>query len=452
MRHLVVALFVLGLLSFVGCGGVSTGKAGGPPGSPPPGSPPPADQPLPPGATFFAMDIGNLQEPWPTSLGLQFGIWRTLGAQLRWSQIEPCQPTDETNVNDPCYDWTKFDLWMQQANTNGQRVLYTAYYTPQWASSNPGTACQAQGSGGCFAPADIASGDHHWKNFLSALYNHSTANQWHISYWECWNEPDVPNEWSGTLTELNTLCQDMHDTIHALDATAQFTTPAATGGMPAVNWLMRWINNGFANDADILAFHGYVCSDVSNCQAEQVIGGILTPLTGAVAGSTMASKPLWDTEGSDLVQNTAIQDPDQHAAFYARYTLLQQSAGIAMFSYWAYDNGGNASLVNNPGTKSATLNPAGVAWKQIYGWTLNAKYTAPCANTSGSVWQCTISQNGTASLLVWDASQSCSNGVCTSSSFTVPSPYTQFDDLSGNNNQTVAGGTVSIGAKPIRLH
>jgi hypothetical protein len=446
MRHLALPFLLFSLLVCLSCGGGGSSQPSSAPGG---GTPPPV---LPPGATFFALDIGNLNEPWPTKLGVQFGIWRTLGAKLRWNQMETCQPADETNASDPCYDWSNFDQWMPVVTANGQKILYTAYYTPTWASSSPATACQAQGSGGCFPPNDIASGDAHWKNFLTAVYNHSKANGWHISYWECWNEPNVPEEWSGTLSDLNTMCQDLHDTIHALDSTAQFTTPAATGGMAAVNWLSKWINNGFAEDADILAFHGYVCNNINNCQAEGVLSGLLVPLRIAVSATPMASMPLWDTEGSDLVQNAAIQDPDLHAAFYARYTVLQQSGGVAMFSYWAYDDGGDDTLINNPGTNSATLNPAGDAWVQIYNWTLNAKYTTPCTNTGGSVWQCTISQNGTTSLLVWDAAQTCANGVCTSSNFAVPSPYTQFDDLSGNNNQTISNGAVAIGAKPIRLH
>jgi len=171
-----------------------------------------------------------------------------------------------------------------------------------------------------------------------------------------------------------------------------------------------------------------------------------------VGASALATLPLWDTEGSDLVGNEAIQEPDLHAAFYARYTVLQQSAGIAMFSYWAYDDGGDDTLINNPGTNSATLNPAGIAWEQIYNWTLNAQYTTPCANTGGTVWQCTISQSGTTSLLVWDAGQTCANGTCTSSNFAAPGQYTEFDDLSGNTNQPISNGTVAIGAKLIRLH
>lgn len=447
MRYLAIGLLVLSLLPLVGCGGGGSG-------SPPPQSPTPAGTPpsvLPPGAAFFALDVGNLKEPWPTKLGVQFGIWRSLGSKLRWSQIETCRPADETNASDPCYDWSNFDQWAPVVTANGQQILYTAYYTPQWASSSPNTSCQAAGPGGCFAPNDVESGDKHWINFLTALYNHATANQWHISYWECWNEPNIPNEWSGTLTDLDIMCKDLQSTIHALDSSAKFTTPAATDGMSAVKWLTKWINNGFASEADILAFHGYICDDINNCQAEAVISGLLAPLNTAITATPMADKPLWDTEGSDLVGNLAIQDPDLHAAFYARYTVLQQSAGVAMFSYWAYDNGGNASLVNNPGD-TATLNPAGVAWEQIYNWTLNAQYTTPCANTSGSVWQCTISQNSTTSLLVWDTAQTCSNGSCTTSDFAAPSQYTEFDDLSGNTNQPITNGTVPIGAKPIRLH
>jgi hypothetical protein len=448
IRQLCFGLLVLSLCSFVGCGGGS-GSSTPESSTPGGGTPPPV---LPPGATFFALDIGNLNEPWPTALGVQFGIWRSLGAELRWNQIETCQPADETNANDPCYDWSKFDQWMPLATANGQKILYTAFYTPTWASSNPSGSCQAQGTGGCFPPNDLGSGDNHWRNFLAAVYNHSTANQWHISYWECWNEPNVIEEWGGTTSNLNTMCQDLHDTIHALDSTAQFTTPAATGGQEAVNWLTKWINNGYANDANILAFHGYVCNSVTNCQAEVVATSLLTPLRTMVGASALATLPLWDTEGSDLVGNEAIQEPDLHAAFYARYTVLQQSAGIAMFSYWAYDDGGDDTLINNPGTNSATLNPAGIAWEQIYNWTLNAQYTTPCANTGGTVWQCTISQSGTTSLLVWDAGQTCANGTCTSSNFAAPSQYTEFDDLSGNTNQPISNGTVAIGAKLIRLH
>lgn len=54
---------------------------------------------------------------------------------------------------------------------------------------------------------------------------------------------------------------------------------------------------------------------------------------------------------------------------------------------------------------------------------------------------------------VWDTAQSCSNGVCTTSTYTFPpaSPnYTHYVDLAGKNH-TISGTTVKIGYKPIFL-
>ncbi|MGO9123465.1 MAG: hypothetical protein ACLP6G_01115 [Terriglobales bacterium] len=455
-------LLVFLAAAFVGCGGgsssssTSSGSSGSPGGGSTTNNPPP---PLPAGASFFSLNINKLSDPWPTQLGVNFGIWRTLGADLIWSQLEPCQPADETDVNDPCYSWntnTSFDNYMNKAASNGQQVLYTAYYTPTWAvplADQTDTCAGNLGLGGCHAPVDVESGDNHWKNFLTALYTHVNNNGWHIKYWECWNEPNISIEYNGSLADLNQLCQDLHDTIHALDATAQFTTPAPTGLQLVTNWMQQWVSNGYANYADIIAFHGYICNKGTNpCPfAEAVTVGVVQPLQGVLAGTSAATKPLWDTEGGYPTQVGELPPADMHAAFVARFLLLQQSAGVATVSYfgWDYDN---IALINDPGSSTATLNLAGVAWQQIYNWTVGAKYTSACQNTSGTIWQCGLTLNGTSYLIVWDTSQTCSSGQCTTSAFAVPSGFTQFDDLAGNTNQAIANGTVQIGAKPLRLH
>jgi hypothetical protein len=405
------------------------------------------------------LNVNKLSDPWPTQLGVNFGVWRTLGSELIWSQLEPCQPADETNVNDPCYSWntdTHFDNFMQKAITNGQQILYTAYYTPTWASQDPTDTCAGSlGLGGCHAPTDVETGDNHWKNFLGALYAHVNSLGGHIKYWECWNEPNITNEYNGSLADLNTLCQDLHDTIHGLDATAQFTTPAPTGLQGVKDFMQKWVGNGYANEANFIAFHGYVCnSGTPQCPfAEVVLSDVIQPLQGVLAGTPVASLPLWDTEGGYPGQNLNNQPPppDMHAAFIARYLLLQQSANVATVSYfgWDYDN---ISLVNDPGSPTATLNLAGVAWQQIYSWTVGAKYTSPCRNTTGSIWECGLTLNGTAYLVVWDTSQGCNAGQCTTIPITTPSGFTQFDDLAGNTNQPISNGTIQVGAKPIRLH
>ncbi len=422
-------------------------------------------------AGFFGMDVGNNRSPWPYQLGTKVGFFRTLGAQMRWSDVEPtCDGgSDPTN---PCYNWTTFDQWATQATTGGQEILYTAYYTPPWVSSNPTATCQyvagdsqSPPPGGCYPPVDVETGDQHWKDYVTAVYMHAatTPGLEKIKYWECWNEPNVPAEYSNNnsnnaLSDLNTMCSDLRTTIRALDSTTKFTTPAPTLGPGVITWQKSWINAGYANYADYIGYHGYVCNNPATCSpssAESEQTAILAPLQAFIATTKgtpndVTHKLLWDTEGSDDAQGVALADPDQHAAFYARFTLLQQSAGVAEFSDWGWDFGGGNSFVNNPGDPNGTLNEAGIAWEQIYSWTVGSAYQTPCANTSGTVWQCTLTDGITTSLIVWDTAQTCLAGVCTTSSFKVPSPYKKSTNLAGNSS-AIIGGVTPIGAKPVLL-
>jgi Abnormal spindle-like microcephaly-assoc'd, ASPM-SPD-2-Hydin len=422
----------------------------------------------PPGAIaadFFNLNSGNFLTPWPNQLGVKMSVWRTLGTITRWSDLETCDGgSDPTN---PCYNWTGLDKWIGQAAANGQDVLYTAYYTPAWASSNPTGVCQANGPGGCYPPNDVETGDNHWKQFLTALYTHTatTPGLEKIKYWECWNEPNIIQEYNNNssdpavaLSDLNTMCSDLRSTIKALDPNTKFTTPAPANAGASVKWMTKWVNAGYANYADYIAFHGYVCIGKGTCtanSAETIDSIILDPLKAFIAttqgtSNDVTAKPLWDTEGSDDAGNIPIMDPDLHAAFYARYTLVQQSEGVAHFAYWGYDFGNGMTLVNNPGTKSATLNPAGIAWQQIFNWTVGSAYSTPCANTSGTIWQCTLTDGSTSSLLVWDTSQSCKNGVCTTTNFDAPTGYTKYTDLTGAVRD-ITDHIVPIGAKPVML-
>jgi hypothetical protein len=72
-------------------------------------------------------------------------------------------------------------------------------------------------------------------------------------------------------------------------------------------------------------------------------------------------------------------------------------------------------------------------------------------SATGSVWTCQVKRaDGYLALAVWDASQSCSRGACTTSSFAFPAGDTRYSDLAGNTN-TLTGSTVAIGAKPLLL-
>jgi hypothetical protein len=467
MRRLWIALALVLTVTWVACGGGSSNSnvVTGPTTTL--GSPGPAPSVTTTvGADYFALDMGPAT-PWPTQLSVNFGIWRSLGAEVRWSQLEPCQPTDETNPNDPCYTWSVLDPYLQSAKSNGQQVLFTTFYTPQWISSNSSSTCQQSTAnnitaGGCFLPSDVLSGDTTFKNFLTALFNHvqATSGDQTIKYWECWNEPNVPDELdpSQPLSSLHQLCSDLRSTISALDSSAQFTTPApALGTLPngVVGWLTGsasstdgWVTQNFDDVADIIAFHGYTCGASSPCTLSdaELISQILSPLETNLKTISASSKPIWDTEAGDNTAGAPLPDPDEHAAYMLRISLIQQSMGVATFSYWGWNFGG-VNLESN-----GTLNDAGIAWQQLYKWTNGATYTNVCTNSNGTLWQCGFKLNGTPYLVLWDTAQSCSGGTCSTSNVAVPSQYSEVEDVLTGASSTITSSTVQASALPILIH
>jgi hypothetical protein len=97
-----------------------------------------------------------------------------------------------------------------------------------------------------------------------------------------------------------------------------------------------------------------------------------------------------------------------------------------------------------------TLLEPGIAYGQVYNWMVGAVPSA-CA-TSGSIYTCGLTRSGGyQGLAVWDSSLSCSNGSCATTSYTVPSGYTQYRDLAGNVTSINSNSQIQIGIKPILL-
>jgi hypothetical protein len=144
-----------------------------------------------------------------------------------------------------------------------------------------------------------------------------------------------------------------------------------------------------------------------------------------------------------------ILDPDQQAAFLGRYYLLQLGAGVSKFYWYGWDFLSSGFLYD-PNTQS--LAPSGVAYQQIVKWT-SGNAVAPCAPTLSSVgqWSCLIaSSNGTQTEAMWDSSQKCAAGLCTTTNVSVASQFISYTDLTGQTH-AIKNGTVPLSAKPILL-
>lgn len=65
---------------------------------------------------------------------------------------------------------------------------------------------------------------------------------------------------------------------------------------------------------------------------------------------------------------------------------------------------------------------------------------------NGTVYTCALDSGQ----IVWDTAQSCSDGICTTSTYAYPADYNWYRDLSGNR-VALNSTTVQIGYKPIFL-
>ena len=483
----------IALAAMAACGGGSGSSSSTTPPPPPPG----AQCTIPTGvpsastttlgvntvgpATFMDLHVGQTSD-WPT---ISFGGLRLWDTGTAWSQV---------NTADGLYDWTNLDSWVQDGQSHGVDLLYNLARTPSWASSNPtDTSCTKSGSTGgpgpgeCGPPSDLnADGtgtDQHWINWITAL---STRYKGQIKYYEIWNEWNVPLFWSAAASvqqpQLVRMEQDARCVVEGppaglscnpnsvfpsgtgIDTSAQIVTPSPVGsGYPVANQgvvasrlgnFFSTTVNGYAGGqfSDIIGFHGYVGTPSGDnlCPVAENVTSVIDQMDATLNTYGETGKPWFNTEGGwSKAGEEGFGDQDRQAAFLARYFLLQRSMGVDRVYWYKWDNPSTTGgSLWNPVTG---ISEAGNVWTEVYNWVTGATLSSACT-VSGTVWSCGLSRSGYQALAVWDASQDCTNGVCASSTFTVPSGggYTLYRDLTGAET-SITGTTVPISAKPILL-
>jgi hypothetical protein len=384
--------------------------------------------------SFFGMDINKYTSPWPTTLNVKFGAYRSLGSAIKWSDVNPAQHV---------YNWSSLDGWISTAQAAGQDVLYTVYYTPAWASSDPSGTCTSGhlDPGGCYPPNDLnddGSGtNQHFQDFLTALMNHVGPGK--IRYLEIWNEPNITTEWLGTNAQLVRMAKDAAAIAKTIDPQILLISPAETGdgkGGTSMNWLAGFLAAGGGQYVDIIGFHGYATNP------EDVATRIDSTRT-VMASYGQQDKPIFDTESSWGMNQ--LSDPDQQAAFTGRHYLVQIAKQIARTYWYGWDFASTGDFYS-----AGQLTKAGIAYQQIYQWMIDATPVGACS-PNGSIWSCNFTRpNGYQAMAVWDTSQTCTNGLCTTRMYTVPTQFTQYRDLDGNL-VGLTGTQVPLGLTPILL-
>jgi len=390
---------------------------------------------------FFGMQMNTgvlNHQPWPTP---QFGTIRLWDTNTTWQEINPAPGV---------YDWSVLDSWVSTAQSHGVTdIVYTFGKTPTWASSNPNNiSCLASwGAGACDPPDDLnpdgTGTNQHWKDFVTAIATHGAGK---IKYWEGWNEPENSAEWTGTVAQMARMAKDAKSIILGIDPTAVLLTPPSQDA-----WFQQYVAAGGVQYADVVTFHGYFGLRCGAFPDASRIANRVNDIQATLTAAGISGKPLWDTEASwGDEQTNCFTDQDQRAAFLAQFYLLHLSANVSRFYWYQWNNDRWGTLwSSNPAPNGTVLEP-GAAYQQVYGWLVGNTLAAPC-NSSGTQWTCTLTgQNGYQAEAIWDTSQSCNQGHCSTIDVLVDAKYSRSHDLTGNS-AIVANSRVAVGLKPILL-
>ena len=407
--------------------------------------------------TFFGITVGpqSSGSSWPVPV--PFGTSGKATGGSYWVNLEPSNGT---------YNWTPLDNIVNSARNAGiTNVMYTFFETPQWASSNPSQSCSATqklGVTGCAAPPKNISD---WNNFVTALV---TRYKGEIQYYEPWNEPDVPSEYSGSIPQMVTLAQSAYNIIKSIDPSATVLTPSVSiGGVLSSNpscgsstcWLAAYLAAGGGKYADGVDFHGKACDSATSICASNNIAcppnaiqecgdaPLITQINDAraiMANNGLSTKPLINTEGgySDTAATKDLPNAsaDQQAAYVSRFYITQASEGLQTAVWFSWLQGIKGFNFTGFGTTAAEAEN-NQAYRQTHAWLLGSTIEGPCSEDSASVWTCPLTQSGgTHALIVWSD---------TAASYSPPGSYSTYQEINGTTHQ--AGGTIPIGFLPTLL-
>lgn len=380
------------------------------------------------------MSASRLYSDWPS---VRFGSIRLWNTATGWAQL---------NSSLGSYDWSVLDLWLDEANAHGLDVIYTFGRTPPWASSRPADSACLYAPGECDPPNDLklvgTGTNQHWKDFVTALATHAAGR---IKYWELWNEPQSSGYWRGSFAQMVRLAQNARSIILSIDPNAVLLSPGTGLQQKAVDWTTNYLAAGGGAYVDIIAAHGYVNGTCPNTSPDpSVIPQRVSSFRKMLKTYGQAAKPLWITEASwGNSTATCFTNQDAQVAFVAQSHLFYLQAHVQRLYWYASDSGMRGTLWNK------TILAPGIAYGQVENWLASASFGG--CSLAKTIWQCTLTRSGGyQALAVWDASQTCTSSGCTTSSFTYPSQYTTYRDLSGGSGQ-LTGTTVKVGLKPILL-
>jgi hypothetical protein len=406
---------------------------------------------------FFGISVIGIVDTgqtWPLNISVGT-LGKTQGTE--WNDLEPSNGT---------FVWTRLDNSIREGQSAGiSNFIYTFWSTPAWASSQPAQSCiltAIENVTGCAAPPTNI-GD--WNAFVKALVSRYKGV---VQYYELWNEANLAETYSGSVSEMVTMAKNAYEDIKTIDPTAIVLTPSVSsigigrdepGCNPAECWLDEYLQAGGYAYADAVAFHEYACFSTEaacsdegiSCPTGQIESCAGTAMENVIAGirsiadkDGLSGRPLIDTEGglpSDIISKNLTGSDDQQTAYLARWYVIQASENVSMAVWFSEFQGEDGLAGFGTPAAQAEMNEA---YKTVYSWLVGATFESPCSLSLG-IWSCgIISPAGLDESITWADTNSSSTVYTSSSDVT-------YQDLNGTARVLEAGSDLTIDEDPMLL-
>lgn len=353
------------------------------------------------------------------------------------------------------YNFKAIDSFVKNSpkDSNGVALIDIVFgWTPGWAVANQSSCIKNNKTGmvSCTSPPDNIQD---WINFITEVINHyNGVTAPHVKYYEIWNEMSNSKFWTGTPAQMVAMAQAAYPILKQ-DPYSTVFTPSVVW-LNGVNYMTKYLQAGGNLYADGLTFHGYpsqtgpgyttpVPMPESPLSTNAPIVTMITTFRAIADTNGLLGKPIATTEGG--WGTNGVTDSDQQIAWITHYEILQ--AGIASANNllfqtwytWGYVQSGDIE------TKTGVPTPAGLAYDVVLTW-LNGLSPSACT-VSGNIYTCQIAL---LKQIVWDTSQTCNAGVCTTAPYNPGPSYLIYEDSTGLK-QNIQNNTVNLGIKPLLL-
>ena len=463
--------------------------------------------------SVFGMNIHSPGSPFPTDVGVNFGIQRFWDAGVSWAQISPAMGI---------WDWKMLDTYLSHLyQHNFPEAIYTIASVPTWASSKGNDGQCRYNKGSCDLPADLnpdGSGTNQtWIDFIIEIVSHANDAKYlkthaHIRYWEVWNEPDQnplfigpqsflrPNSHTSinaTYAQLLRMaedlrcivkgdgvvhisgqaiaCADAHYSRYGIDPSALILMPSfhVNDKQNTTNFMQNFLychhhpktlcnipaGQDWGGEAiDAVNYH----SKITTSDPENVLNHIR--IVQSALRPREREMPFFNDESG---WGDGVRKPNNYtyeaiqAAFIPRYYLAQFQNVVAT-GHYAWENYSEDGFYD-PDTKTVTQ--PGIAYNTVFNWLNGAQLTQPCKSqvlNGLTIWTCGVAKGTEEFLAIWDATRpiadECDPGTdtCATSEFPLnllggnSGKWQSYEDYTGTK-YPVQNGSVPIGAQAILL-